>query len=63
MAKEDNVSLIVGPEGGLSSNEITELTKKENIHAVKFGLRILRTETAAISSITALQILWGDLLK
>lgn len=59
----NDISLIVGPEGGLSSEEITELVKQENFHAVKFGPRILRTETAAVSAITALQILWGDLLN
>lgn len=57
------MSLIIGPEGGLSSKEILELDKKENIHTVKFGSRILRTETAAVAAITAIQILWGDLLK
>lgn len=60
--KDDFINLVVGPEGGLSSKEIKELSDKENFHAVKFGSRILRTETAAISSITALQLLWGDLL-
>ena len=58
----DQVSLIIGPEGGLSFDEILELDKKENIRSVKFGSRILRTETAAISAITALQVLWGDML-
>lgn len=57
------ISLVIGPEGGLSSSEILDLNKKTNFHPVKFGPRILRTETAAISSITAIQVLWGDLLK
>ena len=56
------INLVIGPEGGLSSNEVAELTTNENVHAIKFGSRILRTETAAISSITAIQLLWGDLL-
>ncbi len=58
-----SVNLIIGPEGGLSANEILELEKKTNFHKVKFGPRILRTETAAVSAITAIQLLWGDLLK
>lgn len=63
IAKPDkDISLIVGPEGGLSPAEISDLVKKEHFHAVKFGPRILRTETAAVSAITALQLLWGDLL-
>lgn len=60
--ENDNINLIIGPEGGLSSEEISILKKEKNFHAVKFGPRILRTETAAISSITAIQTLWGDLL-
>jgi 16S rRNA (uracil1498-N3)-methyltransferase len=56
------VNLVIGPEGGLSAKEISELEKKENFQTVKFGPRILRTETAAVSAITAIQLLWGDLL-
>ena len=56
-------NLVIGPEGGLSSNEILQLEKNINFHCVKFGPRVLRTETAAVSAITAIQILWGDLLK
>lgn len=58
-----NINLVIGPEGGLSTKEILELEKKTNFHKVKFGPRVLRTETAAVSAITAIQLLWGDLLK
>jgi len=57
------INLVIGPEGGLSSTEISELIKKESFHSVKFGPRILRTETAAVSAITAIQVLWGDILE
>ncbi|GMR15883.1 MAG: 16S rRNA (uracil(1498)-N(3))-methyltransferase [Gammaproteobacteria bacterium] len=57
-----SINLIIGPEGGLSSSEISELKSKDNYYPVKFGPRILRTETAAVSVITAIQLLWGDLL-
>lgn len=62
--KPDNksINLIIGPEGGLSSSEISELKSNDNFYPVKFGPRILRTETAAVSAITAIQLLWGDLL-
>lgn len=60
---ENFINLVIGPEGGLSPKEISELEKKKNFHEVKFGPRILRTETAAVSAITAIQLLWGDLLK
>ena len=56
------ISLLIGPEGGLSANEISELNRKKNFYPIRFGPRILRTETAAVSAITAIQILWGDLL-
>lgn len=55
------ISLVIGPEGGLSANEIAQLTTNDNFYPVKFGPRILRTETAAVSVITAIQLLWGDL--
>ena len=58
---EDNkLSLIIGPEGGFSESEIGFLLSKE-CEAVSMGPRILRTETAALASITACQILWGDM--
>jgi len=59
---KEMINLVIGPEGGLSSNEVAELNKKENFQTVKFGPRILRTETAAVSAITAIQLLWGDLV-
>jgi len=56
----DNISIYIGPEGGFTSNEVIK-AKEENILGVTLGPRILRTETAALSSITAVQLLWGDL--
>ena len=61
--EDKNISLIIGPEGGLSSNELLVLEKQKNIQSIKFGPRILRTETAALSAMTAIQLLWGDLLE
>ncbi len=60
--ENDSINLLIGPEGGFSDSEIAELEKKSSFHSVKFGPRILRTETAALSAITAIQVLWGDLL-
>ena len=56
------INILVGPEGGLSANEIDELKLKNNFYAVRFGPRILRTETAAVAVLTAIQARWGDLL-
>lgn len=56
------IRLLVGCEGGFSSSEIKQAIKHKFI-PVKLGPRILRTETAAIAAVTALQIKFGDLLN
>ena len=53
------VVLAVGPEGGFSDNECVAL-QQHGFVGVKLGPRILRTETAALAALSALQILWGD---
>jgi 16S rRNA (uracil1498-N3)-methyltransferase len=58
--KVEEVVLLIGPEGGLSETEI-ELAQKHDFIGVSLGPRILRTETAGIACIAALQALWGDL--
>lgn len=55
------VDLLIGPEGGLSEREVEQALAAGFI-AVRFGPRILRTETAAIAAIAALQARWGDLV-
>lgn len=55
----DQVNLIIGPEGGLTTTEIGSLTES-NWQPVRFGPRVLRTETAAIAIIAAIGALWGD---
>lgn len=57
--KSPNVTLLIGPEGGLSNSEIL-LAQQNNFVAVQLGPRILRTETAALAAISALQVLMGD---
>lgn len=60
---DDNVQqviLLIGPEGGFSENEY-ELAQATGFREVGFGMRILRTETAALAAIAALQTLYGDL--
>lgn len=54
------IRIIIGPEGGFSKNELEEITQHQ-FELVKLGPRILRAETAAITAIAALQLLWGDL--
>jgi len=53
------VGLIIGSEGGFSDQEI-EQAKARGAYAVCLGPRILRTETAGLAAISALQTLFGD---
>ncbi|MGP3631483.1 RsmE family RNA methyltransferase [Pseudomonas aeruginosa] len=57
---EHGVRLLIGPEGGLSSDEIAR-TVQEDFKEMLLGPRVLRTETAALTAITALQCRFGDL--
>ena len=57
-----SADLLIGPEGGLSERELQQACAAGFI-AIGFGPRILRTETAAIAAIAALQARWGDLAR
>ncbi|PJG85008.1 16S rRNA (uracil(1498)-N(3))-methyltransferase [Conservatibacter flavescens] len=56
----EGVRLLIGSEGGLSPQEI-ERTKQQGFTDVLLGKRVLRTETAALVAISALQLCFGDL--
>lgn len=53
------LAILIGPEGGLSEEEIS-LACKKGLQPIKLGPRILRTETAGLVILSALQTLWGD---
>ena len=53
------VTLLTGPEGGFTDQE-RNLAKVAGFIPVRLGSRILRTETAAIAALAAVQMLWGD---
>lgn len=55
-----NIALLIGAEGGLSKEEIA-LAKQYDFQFLQLGPRILRTETAGLAIISALQSRWGDL--
>ena len=57
--KGNAVEILIGPEGGLSEEEISQLSDS-GFTRICFGPRILRTETAGPAVISALQTLWGD---
>ena len=56
----NKVRLLIGPEGGLSAEEIG-MTEQYKFEETLLGPRVLRTETAALTAITALQVRFGDL--
>lgn len=55
----DQVTLLIGAEGGLSRTEM-DLARRAGFIPCRLGPRILRTETAAVAALAALQTLWGD---
>ncbi len=52
-------TLVVGPEGGLSTQDLATLAAAGFI-GLRLGPRILRTETAGLAALAALQALAGD---
>jgi 16S rRNA (uracil1498-N3)-methyltransferase len=59
MAPPTEVMLLVGPEGGLTARE-REDADRAGFAPIRFGPRVLRTETAPLAVIAAMQSLWGD---
>ncbi|MDP3704995.1 MAG: 16S rRNA (uracil(1498)-N(3))-methyltransferase [Legionellaceae bacterium] len=55
-----DMALLIGPEGGLSESEINQAMTKQ-FQPLCLGPRILRTETAAITAISVLQAVYGDI--
>lgn len=49
--ENDNINIIIGPEGGFSNMEINK-THNFNINILSLGNRILRTETASITALS-----------
>ena len=52
------VSLVVGPEGGLTDDE-EQAAIRQGAICLAMGPRVLRTETAGLAAIATLQALWG----
>lgn len=53
------IQLLIGAEGGLSAHEI-ETATAHGFQSILLGPRILRTETAALTAIAGMQVIWGD---
>lgn len=56
----NRVRILIGPEGGLCNEEIAMATDYGFL-PISLGPRVLRTETTALTAITALQVRFGDL--
>ncbi len=53
------LDMLVGPEGGLASEEVAQAARA-GLKPVHLGPRVLRTETAALASLAAINAMWGD---
>lgn len=54
-----NIHLLIGPESGFDDKELS-LAQQAGYQATLLGTRVLRTETAGLATIAAIQALWGD---
>jgi len=54
-----SVTLLAGPEGGFTAVE-ADLAQQRGFVALHLGPRVLRTETAALAALAAMNVLWGD---
>lgn len=60
LAEVQTLTLLIGPEGGLSERE-RETAGSAGYRGIRLGPRVLRTETAALTALAALQSRFGDL--
>ena len=58
-APTGEICLLIGAEGGLTDEEIA-IAANQGFVPVRLGKRTLRTETASLAAISAIQTLWGD---
>lgn len=58
--KPDNVTLLIGPEGGFSGDEVN-LARQHGCLSLYLGPRVLRAETAVVAAVACCQGQWGDL--
>ena len=61
-SSDTRIELLIGAEGGLAPEEL-EKAVQAGFVGVRLGPRILRTETAGLAALAAMQCLWGDFLQ
>jgi 16S rRNA (uracil1498-N3)-methyltransferase len=54
------LAVLVGPEGGFTSDEQALLRAQDFVHAVSLGPRVIRADTAAVAALTLVQAVLGD---
>jgi len=54
------LSLLIGPEGGFSEKE-EETARAHGALTLSMGTRILRTETAGMAALAAINAVWGEM--
>jgi 16S rRNA (uracil1498-N3)-methyltransferase len=59
LRREEPISLLIGPEGGFDADELNA-ARAAGFVAVTVGPRVLRTETAGVAVVAALNALIGD---
>lgn len=57
---DQGIQLLIGPEGGFTDEEVGA-AENNGFKPMRLGPRVLRTETAALSALTAVQYQFGDL--
>ena len=60
LAQPTSVAILIGPEGGLSAAEEMLAIQQYGFQAISLGPRVLRTETASLAVLAAMQMQWGD---
>ncbi len=55
------IAILIGPEGGFDPTEVAFAQEKLGAQSVSLGPRILRTETAAVATLTMVLAHFGDL--
>jgi 16S rRNA (uracil1498-N3)-methyltransferase len=59
LPRPDAILLLAGPEGGYTAVE-SALAQRYGFTPLRLGPRVLRTETAAMAALAAMNTLWGD---
>lgn len=54
------VTVLIGPEGGFSTDERALLVRQPGVHVIALGPRVLRADTAGVAALALVQAVCGD---